>query len=79
MPVPVFDTVSVAGLSVNVAVTDVSRWSSVTMHVPVPVQPPPDHPVKSSSPSGVAVRVTTVPYAKLVAHVAPQVIPAGSS
>jgi hypothetical protein len=31
------------------------------MQVPVPVQPSPDHPVKSELTVGVAVNVTTVP------------------
>jgi len=34
---------------------------SVNTHVPVPEQPPPDHPVNADPPLGVAVRVTAVP------------------
>ena len=68
VPVPVLDTVSVGVFKVKVAVTD-RAWSRVTTHVLVPVQPSPDHPVKSELTAGVAVRVTTVPNAKLVEQV----------
>ena len=37
----------------------------VTEHVPVPLQPPPDQPVNVPPLPGVAVRVTTVPLAKV--------------
>src|SRR3954447_6782754 len=47
------------------------------MQVPVPEQPSPDQPVKVELGSDVAVRVTTVPWAKAFAHVAPQLMPAG--
>jgi len=45
---------------VNVAVTD---WSEliVTVHVPVPEQPPPDQPVKLEPDPDAAVNVTIVP------------------
>ncbi len=48
------------GSMLNVAVTD-SLLFMVTTHVPVPPQPPPDHPAKADPAAGVAVRVTTVP------------------
>ena len=49
----------------------------VTVHVPVPEQPPPLQPVKVDPASGVAVNVTTVPVVKAVEQVAPQEMPAG--
>lgn len=48
----------------------------VTVQVPVPPQAPPQ-PVKSELAPGLAVRVTTVPSAKVAAQVAGQLIPAG--
>jgi hypothetical protein len=33
----------------------------VTVHMPVPVQPPPDHPLKASPSDGAAVSVTVDP------------------
>src|SRR5207245_5645947 len=56
------------------AVTVVAA-ESVIVHAPVPEQPPPLQPVKAEPLAGLAVRVTTVPLAKLAVHVAPQVIP----
>jgi hypothetical protein len=50
---------------------------SVTTHGPVPLQPPPLHPVNTDPAFGVAVRVTTVSLTNSAAHVAPQLIPAG--
>ena len=47
-------------MSVNCAVTDVAAVMDTTQ-VPVPEQPPPDHPVKVDPVDGVAVRVTDVP------------------
>jgi hypothetical protein len=61
---------------VNVAVTAAAALS-VTTQLPVPLQPPPLHPVKAEPALGVAVSVTTVPLTKSAAHVAPQLIPAG--
>ena len=51
---------------------------SVTTHVPVPEQPPPDQPVNVEFASGVAVSVTAVEFANVVEQVAPQVMPAGA-
>src|SRR4051812_45506807 len=51
VPVPALLTVSVRGMSVNVAVTDVAAVR-VTTHVPVPVQPPPDQPANTEPASG---------------------------
>ena len=50
----------------------------VTLHVPVPVQPPPLQPVNVEPAAGAAVKVTTVPLVKPVEHVAPQEMPAGA-
>jgi len=44
----------------NVAVTTVVAFM-VTVHGPVPEQPPPLQPVKVDPPAGAAVSVTTVP------------------
>ena len=51
---------------------------SVTVHGPVPEQPPPLQPVKVEPAAGVAVRVTTVPLANEAEHDAPQAMPAGA-
>jgi hypothetical protein len=57
----------------------VTMVSSVTdrVHVLVPVQPPPDQPVKAEPVAGVAVNVTLVVGAKSAKQVAPQLMPAG--
>jgi len=62
-PVPPFDVVraNVPGeVKLKVAVTDVSA-AIVTVHVPVPVHPPPDQPANVEPASGVAVNVIVVP------------------
>ena len=52
------------------------------MHVPVPEQPAPLHPVKVEPDAAVAVKMTIVPSLNDAAHVAaqfaPQLIPAGA-
>jgi len=50
---------------------------SVTVHVPVPVQPPPLQPLNVDPAAGAAVKVTAVPPANAAEHVAPQEMPAG--
>ena len=50
----------------------------VTLHVPVPVQPPPLQPVNVEPAAGVAVKVTAVPLANAAEQVAPQETPAGA-
>jgi hypothetical protein len=75
VPAPVLLTVSVK-LCANVAATVVAALS-VTVQVPVPVQPPPLQPVKTEPAAGVAVRVSAVPLANEAAHVAPHERPAG--
>lgn len=50
---------------------------TVTVHVPVPEQPPPVHPPKVEPLAGVAVSVTMVPLVTLSLQSAPQLIPAG--
>ena len=77
VPVPAFVTVSARGISVNVAVTEVSAVK-LTVQVPVPVQPPPDQPANDDPAAGVAVSVTAVEFANAVEHVAPQAMPAGT-
>ena len=60
VPVPVLDTFSVKVCRVKVRRHRVAAVTDTTQ-VPVPEQPPPDHPVKSEPVAGVAVNVTTVP------------------
>ena len=60
VPVPVLDTVSENVCRVNCADTEVAAVTDTTQ-VPVPEQPPPDHPVKVEPVVGVAVSVTDVP------------------
>jgi hypothetical protein len=77
VPAPTSVTVSVLVVSVNVAVT-VAAAFIVTTHVPVPVHPPPDQPVKLDPAVGAAVSVTAVPALNDCVHVAPQLMPAGA-
>src|SRR5262245_41185767 len=57
----------------------VTVWSAfiVTVHEPVPLQPPPLHPVNVEPPVGAAVRATVLPLGKSAAQVAPQEMPLG--
>jgi hypothetical protein len=50
---------------------------SVTVHGPVPVQPPPEKPANVDPFAATAVNVTIVPSLKLPEHVVPQLIPVG--
>jgi hypothetical protein len=75
-PAPDLLTVSVKVCSANVAVTVVAALS-VTVQVPVPEQPPPLQPEKVEPATGVAVKVTAVPLANAVEHVAPHEMPTG--
>jgi hypothetical protein len=78
VPVPAGVTVNVdGGMVVNVAVTVVSA-SRATVHVLVPLHPPPDQPVNAELAEGAAVSVTLAPCANAAAHVAPQLMPAGA-
>jgi hypothetical protein len=58
----------------NVAVTDVVA-EIVTEHVPVPEQPPPDHPAKVEPDAGAAVSVAICPEVNDAEHVLGHVIP----
>jgi hypothetical protein len=69
-------TESVYVLSVKLAVTVVAAVI-VTVHVPVPLHPPPLQPLKTEPVAGVAVSVTGVPWLTDCAQVAPQLIPVG--
>ena len=51
---------------------------SVTVQMPVPVQPPPVQPVKAEPGAGAAVRVTAVPLVNEAEQAAPQLIPVGA-
>jgi hypothetical protein len=77
-PVPASATVNAKlfVLVLKVAVTVVAAVN-VTTHVPVPVHPPPLHPVNVEPSAGLAISVTCVPLAKLAEHVDPQLIPDG--
>jgi len=63
-PFPLFVTASVnwTACVLKVAVTAVLAFS-VTVHVPVPLQPPPLQPAKTDPLTGAAVSVTVVPLA----------------
>jgi hypothetical protein len=80
VPVPPPETVTVSPTvaeDANVAVTVVALVG-VTVQVPVPEQPPPDHPPKTEPAAEVAVRTTELPDGKLAEHVVPHVMPAGA-
>ena len=77
LPVPAFVIASVKGCSANVAVTDVAALT-VTVQVPVPVQPPPLQPENAEPAAGVAVNVTAVPLANAAEQAAPQLMPVGA-
>ncbi len=62
LPLPVSLTVRVKVGTSKVAMTTVPAVR-VTVHEPVPEQPPPLQPVKTEPADGVAVRVTGVPLA----------------
>jgi hypothetical protein len=57
----------------------VTVWSAfiVTLHEPVPLQPPPLQPVNVEPPVGAAVRATVLPLGKSAAQVDPQEMPLG--
>src|SRR5437879_556127 len=76
LPVPVLVTLRAKDCWTKPAVTEAAALI-VTMQVPVPEQPPPLQPEKVELASGVAVKVTAVPLANGVEHVAPQAMPAG--
>src|SRR2546428_9355959 len=76
LPAPALLTVSVKDCGAKVAVTEVAALI-VTVHVPLPVQPPPLQPLKMEPAAGAAVKVTAVPLAYAAAQVVPQAMPAG--
>ena len=78
LPPAVFETESGNVIRVNVAVGNRLLEGTVTVHVPVPEQPPPDHPVKVEPDEGVAVSVTIVPGSYNSLQSVPQLIPEGS-
>jgi hypothetical protein len=80
VPVPPPETVAVRANVVddpNVAVI-VIALGGVTVHVPVPEQPPPDQPPKTDPAAGAAVRTIELPDGKVAEQVVPHVIPAGA-
>jgi hypothetical protein len=64
------------GRGLKVAVTVCSLMPVFTWQVPVPVQPPPDQPLKRDPAAGVAVSLSEVPASNEAVQVAPQSIPA---
>ena len=62
LPAPAFVTVSANVGTPKVAVTVVAA-DIVTVHAPVPEQPPPLQPVNVEPAAGVAVSITAVPLA----------------
>src|SRR5688572_25126298 len=76
-PLPSLETVSACIARPKVAVT-VAAAETVSVHGPVPEQPPPDQPLNDEPVAGVAVRVTIVPASKLSEQSAPQSMPAGA-
>src|SRR6202030_3463412 len=73
LPCPIAMVIGLFPL-LNVAVTAVAAVT-VTTQVPVPVQPPPLHPVNVEPSAADAVSVTCVPLAKFAEHVVGQLIP----
>jgi hypothetical protein len=77
-PAPLLATVSSWVVNVNVAVIVTGDGVIMTVHVPVPLQPPPDHPANVEPVAGDAVSTTEVPFVKSSEQSAPQVMPAGA-
>jgi hypothetical protein len=80
VPVPEPETVKVSATRVvgaKVAVIVVALTGE-TVQVLVPVQPPPDQPVKTEPALAVAVRTTELPEGKLAEQLVPQLMPAGA-
>jgi hypothetical protein len=75
VPVPVFVTERVTGVTLNVAVTAVAALT-VTAQLPVPEQAPPQ-PMKVEPAAGVAVSVNAVPGVTVSVQSTPQLIPDG--
>lgn len=66
------------GAVLKVAVTAVAEVPTLTVQVPVPLQPPPLQPAKTEATEfGVAVRTTDDPLSKLAVQVVPQLMPTG--
>ena len=76
LPVPALATVSCAGRSVNVAVTE-RATSRVTVQVADEPAQAPLQPVKLEPAAATAVSVTLAPFAKSSSQVAPHTMPAG--
>jgi hypothetical protein len=72
-PVPFLLTESEREVALKVAVTTVLEFI-VTVQVPVPEQPPPDHPAKVEPDEGEAERIIVEPAALPCVHVDPQFI-----
>src|SRR5688500_8723075 len=75
-PLPATETPRVCCCSANVAVTLVAAVT-LTLHSPVPEQPPPDHPTKTDPTPGIAINSTAVPKAYVSEQSAPHTIPTG--
>jgi len=77
LPVPDFDMESVKDDWTNEAATVVAALM-VTVHVPVPVQPPPLQPENVEPAAAAAVSVTDEPVVNEAEQIAPQEMPAGA-
>ena len=75
VPVPTFPISSLYP-AVKAAVTDMAEFT-VTVHVPVPPQPPPLQPLNVEPLAGVAVSVTVAPAVTDSVQSDPQLTPAG--
>jgi hypothetical protein len=76
-PAPVFETVRVRMSITKVAVTLVGLLGTVITHWPLPEHPPPDHDWNTHPVGALALSVTLEATLKVLAHVAPQSMPAG--
>jgi hypothetical protein len=77
LPAPDVVTLSVKDDCTKLAVTEVAALT-LTVHVPVPEQPPPLQPVNMEPAVGVAAKVTALPLVNACEQVAPQEMPAGA-
>ena len=75
VPVPAFATVSAIRMQRERRGDRRASRSIVTVHVPVPLQPPPLQPVNVEPAAGVAVSVTVVPWSNVSLQSAPQLMP----
>src|SRR5512132_2772931 len=76
MPEP--DVVTVSGYEIRLKLAVIATFVLVAIvHGAVPAHPPPVHPSNVEPGAGAAVRVTSVPWVNVAAHVLPQLMAAG--